>query len=105
MELWGATGRLVEDEHEGVQVTLLAVVITDGEAEFETARVAFNRERSEHPREGFDARLLKEMQKAERACDVLNELITAEEQRRAEAIYETRLKVREILGDPPAKAA
>jgi predicted outer membrane protein len=100
MEFWRVTARMVEDAVGDVRVALLAIYLTDGEAEFEVARVAMNRDYSANKSVEFVDQFQREWKKAEQVCDIVNESQTEQEQWIAEKVYETRSRVREILGGP-----
>lgn len=104
MELWGVIARWADETftHEGDRYSTMTchMIVTDGEAEIVTAKIAFNREFTDHPEVELADALAEERKKAEAACDVINALLDAEDRRRAEAVYETRKRVQEILGRP-----
>lgn len=104
MELWSVVGRFADETftHEGdrYDTMTLHIIVTDGEAEITTAKVAFNREFTEHPEVSFADALVEERAKAEAACEVINSMLDDEDRRRAEAVYATRKRVQEILGRP-----
>lgn len=101
METWGVVGRFEEDKYEhGGEVfrtMTVRVLLTDGEAEVETARVAFNRNFTPHPEVSLGDALEAEVAKAERAAEIVNSMFDDEDRRRAQAVYETRERVREIM--------
>jgi hypothetical protein len=102
VELWGVIGRFADErmtfEGERYETMTFHMIVTDGEAEIVTAKIAFNREYTEHPEVTLEEALVSERAKAEAACDVINAMLDDEDRRRAEAVYETRKRVQEILG-------
>lgn len=99
MQLWGVIGRFEEEEHpDGVRSTVCRILLTDGEAEIETARVAFKRDLTNRPRMKLGDALDQEWKKAEGAAEAVNVMLDEEDRRRAEAVYEVQERVRKILG-------
>lgn len=103
MQLWGVIGRFEEEEHpDGVCSTVCRILLTDGEAEIETARVAFQRSLTSRPKVKLGDALNEEWKKAEGAAEVVNAMLDDEDRRRAEAVYEVQERVRQILGKSPS---
>lgn len=107
MQLWTVIGRFAQDRYEfdgdTYETMTVRVLLTDGEAEIETARAAFNRNYTAHPEIPLEIILQQEVEKAEAAARIVNDMLDDEDRRRAEAVYETRARVREIMGDPTGK--
>lgn len=100
MGLWGVIARFQEDEVGELRVMTCRIIVTDGDAEFETARVLFNRAHSQRPDVSFAHALLEERDKAEAACDVVNGMLDKDDERRAQLVFKTRERVQKILGTP-----
>lgn len=96
------------DEGSGKNLAGLSVVLTNGEARREVARVAFARENSRYPKVSFQEKLAEAVGKATLAAETLNDL--EEEEARLRELAEEELagkaakRIREVLGEPSRSA-
>lgn len=68
--------------------------------EFETTRVGYVRRNSKNPDNSFENQMAIELERAQLACDTLNDL-QAEQQRLMQIAYEeARTKIKELIGRP-----
>lgn len=101
MIAWAVLMRAANGRDEsGESITGVAVLITDGTNEWEISRVAFNRRVSANPGKMFDTVLREEMEKAQTAADVMNDALDDFDRAKADAQYQWREKIREVLGEP-----
>jgi protoporphyrinogen oxidase len=99
---WTVIAKVEEEKRGATIVPGMRVVITNGDIEHETARVAFDREKSKNPAQEFGTVLRAELDKAEEAALVMNDLDDEFDRAEAEAIERARERMREVLGKPPA---
>lgn len=96
-----ATGDVAPGKYTGLVVS---VVKGTGDP-YEVSRVSFNRRVAKNPDVPFVDALTAEIEKADSACDALNDFEAEDDRLREQAEVAAREKIREILGEPPTSPA